>query len=96
VPQALAIFHEVLGSDMTPEVKRATLLDMDRVLGLGLVDIEPEEKKDIPEDILARAKERDELRAQGDYTTADEIRNELQEKGYDIKDTPTFGRVERV
>jgi cysteinyl-tRNA synthetase len=96
VPQALAIFHEVLGSDMTPEVKRATLLDMDRVLGLGLVDIEPEEKKDIPEDILARAKERDELRAQGDYTTADEIRNELQEKGYDIKDTPEGGRVERV
>ncbi len=95
-PQALAVFHEVLGSDMTPEVKRATLLDMDRVLGLGLADLASEEKEDIPEDIIARAKERDELRAQGDYVAADKIRDKLAEKGYAIKDTPEGGRVERV
>lgn len=95
-PQALAVFHEVLGSDMTPEIKRATLLDMDRVLGLGLADISPEEKESIPEDIIARAKERDELRAQGGFEASDDIRNELREKGYEIKDTPDGGCVERA
>ena len=95
-PQALAVFHDVLGSDMDAGVKRATLLDMDRVLGLGLTDLGSEEKEYIPEDIIARAKERDELRAQGDYAASDAIRNELAAKGYEIKDAPGGGRVARV
>lgn len=96
VPQALAVFHDVLGSDMGGDAKRATLIDMDRVLGLGLADSMKEKKEAIPENILTRVKERDELRAQGDYAGADVIRDELEEKGYAIKDTPDGGRVERV
>ncbi len=96
IPQALAVFHDVLGSDMDAGEKRATLLNMDRVLGLGLADLKSEEKEYIPEDIIARAKERDELRTQGDYAASDAIRDELAEKGYEIKDTPDGGRVERV
>ncbi|NTV44157.1 MAG: cysteine--tRNA ligase [Candidatus Yonathbacteria bacterium] len=93
VPQALAIAHDTLNSPLSPEIKRATLLSMDAVLGLCLGEQLPAE---IPTDILARAKERTVARLNGDYAAADVIRDELRAKGYEIKDTVDGGRVVRI
>jgi cysteinyl-tRNA synthetase len=90
IPQALAILHDVLGSNISPAVKRATLCAMDNVLGLNLVAQVP---ATIPADILTRVTLRDTLRKKGDYAAADAIRDELTAKGYEIKDTPDGGRA---
>ena len=42
----------------------------------------------IPEDILALSHERDELRRKGKYQKADDLKRQIEEAGYGIKDNP--------
>src|SRR5579875_4120280 len=42
----------------------------------------------IPEDILALSHERDSLRKKGKYARADELKQQIEEAGYGIKDNP--------
>jgi glycosyltransferase involved in cell wall biosynthesis len=42
----------------------------------------------IPEDILALSHERDSLRKKGNYARADELKQQIEEAGYGIKDNP--------
>src|SRR5579863_1246766 len=42
----------------------------------------------IPEDILALSHERDELRRKGKYEKADDLKRQIEEAGYGIKDNP--------
>ncbi len=41
---------------------------------------------DVPADIITLIEQRIELKANKDYKTADEIRDQLRSKGYDVKD----------
>jgi cysteinyl-tRNA synthetase len=80
-PQALVVVQELLKSDISKPDKLATVIDFDKVLGLGL-----EEKLDISDEITKLAEEREEKRKQKDFTGADEIRKQIEEAGYNIKD----------
>lgn len=75
------------------------LLDMDEVLGLGLKDTAPakvtehkgikiknESKGEISEETLRLIAEREEARNQKNWQRADELRREIEEKGYGIED----------
>ena len=57
-------------------------------LGLQLFS-NPAQASEAPQAILDLAKERWEAKQNKDYATADSLRKNLQNKGWDIKDTPT-------
>ena len=85
-PPAIALMWEVLKDQtLTNDNKKATLLDFDRVLGLGLARLK---KADIPDEIAALADEREQARQSKDFARSDELRKEIEEKGYSIQDGP--------
>lgn len=100
MPKAVALMWDLIKDDKTPkEDKRATLLEFDKALGLGL-DISNKklvgllsgkgEKLDIgklPKAIKELIDEREKARIDKDFEKADKLRNELKEKDYEIKDT---------
>ncbi len=83
IPKAMATLQDVLKSKLSDEDKLATVLDFDKVLGLGLSNIKKEE---IPDEVETLAKDRLVARANKDWDRSDELRNKIKELGYDIKD----------
>jgi len=94
MPRAMAVVWELVKSDLIPAVKRATLLEFDRVLGLGLGDWVPDEE-DIPDEILELVEQRNRARAEKRWSDADALRSQISEAGYEIEDTPQGPRVRR-
>ena len=96
MPKALAITWELVKDDkLPPEVKRATLLQFDKVLGLSL-DNPPEIKIEIPEEIWKLVEERELARKNKDWEKADKIREEIKNRGYIIEDTPQGPRIKKA
>lgn len=96
MPKAIAITWELIKDDkIPPEVKRATLLQFDKVLGLSL-DNPPEIKVEVPEEIWQLLEERETARKNKDWKKADEIREEIKKRGYIIEDTPQGPRIKKA
>lgn len=84
-PEALAALWETARDDkLSKRDKRATLLEMDKVLGLRL-DL-GEKTVEIPEEIQELARKREEARNTKDWRRADELRAKVREAGFEIKD----------
>lgn len=84
-PKAIALLWELVKDDgVSDQDKKATILDFDKVLGLGFKELKPDV---IPEDILDLAKKREEARSSKDWAKSDEIRDEINSKGFEILDT---------
>jgi cysteinyl-tRNA synthetase len=71
------------GDGQLREVRRE-LVDLLDVLGLGALAA-PETA---PPEVVRLAHERDEARAAGDYARADELRDEIRARGWEVRDTP--------
>ena len=87
-PEALAVVWKLVKDEsVSPLDKRATLLDFDQVLGL---DLEHNEfgLNDVPDEIDRLRIELDNARKEADFAKSDEIRQKLNEKGYEVKNTP--------
>lgn len=85
-PKALAILWEMIkDTTVKNEDKKATLLDFDRVLGLGLGTIKIEERV-VPDEILKLINERKEARANKDWAKADELRTQIENAGFEVRD----------
>lgn len=85
-PKALALVWELVKADMPASQKRATLREMDQVLGLG-VELWHQEVQEIPEEVQRLAEERQQARAQKDWAASDRLRDALAEQGWMIRDT---------
>lgn len=98
MPKALAILWALLKDDaVDPAAKRATLLEMDRVLGLGFVDIQKKEiQKEIPEEIQKLALERAHARAARDFIRSDALRDRARLLGYEISDTSEGQKIRKM
>lgn len=84
-PQAIAQVWDMLGnSEYTTGDKYATLLEIDKALGLGLSDISPDT---IPDDMVRLAEERVQAKNNKDFARADQLRIQIESQGYGIKDT---------
>jgi cysteinyl-tRNA synthetase len=99
-PKAISLMWEMVNDEKVDKGgKRATLLDFDRVLGLGLsgsnkrlVEMLSGKGKrlkigELPDAVKKLVDEREVARKNEEWEKADKIRDELKEKGYEIEDT---------
>jgi cysteinyl-tRNA synthetase len=93
-PRALALLWDVFKDEnMSGEDKKATVLDFDRVLGLGFEHL----KEDIiPEEIKKLAEERETARKNKDFTKSDELRDKINALGYEVKDTGEGQKINKI
>ena len=73
--------------------KKATLLDFDRVLGLGLAGLK---KLEIPQDVQQLIDEREQARKSKDFALSDRLRADIESRGYAVKDTANGPVVEKI
>lgn len=92
MPRALALTWDLNKSDLDDAVKKATVLRFDEVLGLSLGEWEPAE---VPDEIKALVRARDEARQARDWSRADALREEIEEAGYEVRDTPEGAEVRK-
>ncbi len=91
MPQALSVVWEVIKQEeKSPEFAKL-LKKFDEVLGLN---IDKEEKIDLPENINKIIKEREQARNDKNWSKSDELRDKLFALGYTVKDTPNGMIVE--
>ncbi|MFA6215847.1 MAG: cysteine--tRNA ligase [Patescibacteria group bacterium] len=81
LPKALAIIWELTKSGEKPQDVKETLIDFDKVLGLGFDKVSL-----IPEEIIKLANERQQAREKREWEKADELRKVIEGKGYVIDD----------
>ncbi|MEP7103357.1 MAG: cysteine--tRNA ligase [Candidatus Dojkabacteria bacterium] len=88
IPNALAIVWELTKSDLQSDDKLGTLLDFDKVLGLGLEHaLSQPKEKEIPLEAQMLIEERNIARLSKDFKKADEIRDQLKSRfGVDVVD----------
>ena len=99
IPKAIALLWDLIKDDTVPkEDKRATLLEFDKVLGLGLDHSDKKlvtllsgkgdklEIGKLPKTVKKLVDDREKARGDKDFKKADELRDKLNEKGYEIED----------
>lgn len=87
-PQALAVVWEVAKSNIPERDKYELLLDFDDVLGLNVG-----QKSEIPDSINTLIQKREILRNEKKFKEADEIRKEIEAKGYTVSDLSSGSKV---
>ncbi len=92
MPQALAVLWRLL-RDEKAEGKIATIKKMDKILGLNLEKIE---QTAIPREIVKLVKQREQLRNEKNWQEADEIRQELEKKGWMVKDNKVGTEIMKI
>ncbi len=92
MPRAVALAWELAKGDLPPAVKKATIIDFDKVLGLRLAHWKPQAEA-IPAQIMDLVKQRQHARAEKHWQEADSIRDQIAAAGYEIQDTPEGPRV---
>lgn len=92
MPRAMALTWELVRSDLPNGVKKATLLEFDRVLGLNLANWQPAEEV-IPDEILRLVELRQQARAEKRWQDADTLRGQIIAAGYEVMDTPQGPKV---
>lgn len=89
-PKAVALVWDILkDSALSDADKRATILDMDRVLGLNLgavSGVSEEVVTDVPAEIAALVEAREEARKEKDFAKADALRQEIEQRGFTVVD----------
>jgi len=84
-PKALAVLWGLTKKDLGFSVRRATIMEMDQVLGLKLAIWKPE-AIEIPENVRGMAAKRDQARMDRDWALADSLRDQITQMGYEIED----------
>lgn len=91
-PIGISVMWDIINdSSVENDMKYFTLLEMDKILGLGLSEVkdlsEEKETSSIDEEIQNLIYSRNEARKNKDFKKADEIRNTLLEMGYKLVDS---------
>jgi len=92
MPQAITVVWEMLKSNIPSGDKLDLLFEFDRVLGLGLNEVKEEI---IPKEITELVKQREQARQDKDFQKSDELRKQIEEKGYSIEDVSEGFRIRK-
>jgi cysteinyl-tRNA synthetase len=77
--------------------KRDLLLDFDRVLGLGLDEIEPVERiRKVDKEVEGLVQRREELRKQKKWEEADKMRQKIEKLGWQVEDKPEGPNLKKI
>jgi len=89
MPQALAVLWNLI-RDEKADGKYKTIEKIDQIFSLNLFK---KDKLEIPQEIEKLAEEREQARKDKDWPKADQIRKQIEEKGYQIEDTDKGPKV---
>ena len=93
-PRALVLLWDVIKDEnMSAGDKKATILDFNKVLGLGFENLKEEI---IPKNVLQLVEEREQARANKDFKKSDELRDKINSFGYDVKDTNLGQKISKI
>lgn len=93
-PKALSLLWDLVKDESVPNAdKKATMLDFDRVLGLGFGNLKEEKLTD---EVATLVKEREEARKQKDFKRSDELRLKINAMGYEVKDISDGQKVSKI
>jgi len=93
MPQALAVVWEVVKSNIPSPDKYDLLMDFDEVLGLDLSVVRKLEP--IPHDVNVLVAQHEKLRQEKKFEESDEVRKQIEEKGYVVEDTPNGPHIKK-
>jgi len=84
----MTLVYDVLKDEELSDFSKLYLMDnFDQVLGLNLIEEEKEVEEDLEKEILQKIEQRNQAKKDKDYALADQIRNELLEKGIKLIDS---------
>jgi cysteinyl-tRNA synthetase len=93
-PRAISLLWDVMKDEnMSPADKKATILDFDKVLGLGFENVKADV---IPDEVQKLITERESARQEKDFKKSDEIRAQINNLGYEVKDGAEGQRVSKI
>jgi cysteinyl-tRNA synthetase len=90
------VVWETVKSNIPTEDKYDLLLSFDEVLGLNIKEEATKQEERLPEEIIELVTKRDAARSHKNFEQSDALRKELEEKGFDVFDTPTGTQVKRT
>ncbi len=95
MPRALAVIWDLVRSNLADDVKKATLLRCDEILGLDIADWTKVEVA-VPGKVKELVKAREAARAAKDWAKSDELRDAVKNLGYAIDDTADGAAITRL
>ena len=96
MPMAMSVVWDVVKNPNKSKKLADVLLDFDKVLGLKIEEPVFKKQEELPEEIKGLIEERRKARLNKDWATSDLIRDELQTKGYMVKDSKEGMTVEKI
>ena len=87
MPSAMSVVWEVVRAEEKSPKLAKLLLRFDTVLGLKIEEETKKQVEEIPQEILILVDQRKIARENKDWIKSDELRELINQKGYDIKDT---------
>ena len=87
MPSAMSVVWEVVRAEEKSPKLAKLLLKFDTVLGLKIEEETQKQVEEIPQEILDLVEQRKIARENKDWIKSDELRELINQKGYDIKDT---------
>lgn len=90
-PGALSLLQTALKNN---ELDYDTALEFDKILGLGLDQVE--EKIEIPVEVQVLLDARQSAREKKYFTKSDELRDEIKKLGYDVEDTSEGQKINKI
>jgi cysteinyl-tRNA synthetase len=93
---AISVIWQILkDDDLNDGDKKATVLEIDKILGLDFLNYEVN-KIEIPKDVIDLAEERKKVREDKNYEESDRLRDLIKDKGYVISDTDNGYSLDKV
>jgi len=94
MPEGMAVIWKMMKSNSDIKDIKATLLELDKILGLNLGVVRKQEE--IPEEILKLVKERTEAKEAKDWVKADELRDKIKTLGYLVEDFKNDCKIRKL
>ncbi len=96
MPAAMSAVWEVVRNDKKSPKLAELLIKFDTVLGLKINEETKKQIEEIPQEILDLVEQRKKARENKDWTKSDELRDLIQSKGYEIKDTKEGTEIKQM
>ena len=96
MPMAMSVVWDVLKNPKKSKKLANLLLDFDRVLGVKIEEPILKKQEELPEEIKILVEKRKKARINKDWATSDALRDEINEKGYTVKDSKEKMIVEKM